>query len=45
MIDEVVQQPVTNENDLTGNSGGLVNINTASVDELTSLTGIWSFKS
>ncbi|MGD7053617.1 helix-hairpin-helix domain-containing protein [Sutcliffiella horikoshii] len=40
VIDEVVQQPVTNENDLTGNSGGLVNINTASVDELTSLTGI-----
>ncbi|MGD6872666.1 helix-hairpin-helix domain-containing protein [Sutcliffiella horikoshii] len=40
VIDEVVQQPVTNESDLTGNSGGLVNINTASEEELTSLTGI-----
>ncbi|MGD6779583.1 helix-hairpin-helix domain-containing protein [Sutcliffiella horikoshii] len=40
VIDEVVQQPVTNENAPTGNSGGLVNINTASVEELTSLTGI-----
>ncbi|MGD6774461.1 helix-hairpin-helix domain-containing protein [Sutcliffiella horikoshii] len=40
VIDEVVQQPVTNESAPTGNSGGLVNINTASVEELTSLTGI-----
>ncbi|WP_404346972.1 helix-hairpin-helix domain-containing protein [Sutcliffiella horikoshii] len=40
VIEEVVQQPVTNEIGHSGTSGGLVNINTASEEELTSLTGI-----
>ncbi|WP_404428775.1 helix-hairpin-helix domain-containing protein [Sutcliffiella horikoshii] len=38
VIEEVIQQP--NESDHSGTSGGLVNINTASEEELTSLTGI-----
>jgi len=39
-IEVVVQQPVTNETGDSGTSGGLVNINTASLEELTTLTGI-----
>ncbi|NMH74999.1 ComEA family DNA-binding protein [Bacillus sp. RO2] len=40
VIKEVIQHPVTNESGEPGTSGGLVNINTATEEELTSLTGI-----
>ncbi|TYS68810.1 hypothetical protein FZC76_07675 [Sutcliffiella horikoshii] len=40
VIKEVIQQPVTNESGESGTSDGLVNINRASEEELTNLTGI-----
>ncbi|MEA3322047.1 MAG: helix-hairpin-helix domain-containing protein [Bacillota bacterium] len=40
VIKEVIQHPVTNESGEPGTSGGVVNINTATEEELTSLTGI-----
>lgn len=39
-VEGVIMQPVTNDSEHTETSGGLVNINTASEEELTSLTGI-----
>ncbi|NLP51318.1 helix-hairpin-helix domain-containing protein [Bacillus sp. RO1] len=40
VMEEVIIQPVTNESGESGTSGALVNINTATEEELTSLTGI-----
>ncbi|KPB05072.1 helix-hairpin-helix domain-containing protein [Bacillus sp. CHD6a] len=40
VVNEVIHQPVRNENGESETSGALVNINTATEEELTSLTGI-----